>query len=485
MLDIRHIRQNPGLYEQNCIDRNYKSLSRNSWKITELFQQLQKSQKEAHHLRERNNQLRRIIAHAVNFSGDAEGAMSPSEEQKSALEEARELKKKLESFNELEDQLNMEMFNLALELPNLSSRYTPVGTKPEVLGYINDHLEPPTSSSDRVWRSHVHIGTELGLLDFEGAAKASGWGWYYLKNEAAQLEQALIQYAISVALKRGWKLVSPPSMVYAHIAAACGFQPRDQHGEQQIYAIEQSEKDRAKPQMVLAGTAEIPLAGMMASEILEEPQLPLKMIGVSRCYRAEAGARGVDTKGLYRVHEFTKVEMFAWTMPDPTIGAQGDEIFKESPRLDSQADFVFNEMLQIQQEILRNLDLHCRILEMPTTDLGANAARKRDIEAFFPSRREKDDGWGEVSSLSLCTDYQTRRLSTRVVVENDKPKRLDFPWTINGTALAVPRVLAAILENHWNDERLEVTIPECLRPWMGGKEVISANKEFQVSEVSA
>ncbi len=410
--------------------------------------------------------------------------MSLSEEQKEALEEARVLKKRLEGFNEVDDKLNKEMFELALELPNLSSRYTPLGTEPDVLGYINDHLEPQASTSDHVWRSHVHIGMELDLLDFEGAAKASGWGWYYLKNEAAQLEQALIQYAISVALKRGWKLVTPPSMVYAHVAAACGFQPRDQHGEQQIYTIEQSEKDRAKPQLALAGTAEIPLAGMMASQTLEESQLPLKVIGVSRCYRAEAGARGVETKGLYRVHEFNKVEMFAWTMPDPTIGAQGDEIFKESPRLDSQADSVFDEMRQIQQEILRDLDLHCRILEMPSADLGASATRKQDIEAFFPSRREKHGGWGEVCSLSLCTDYQTRRLSTRVKIENGAPKRLDFPWTMNGTALAVPRVLAAVLENHWDDERLEVRIPTCLRPWMGGKEVISANKVFQVSEES-
>jgi seryl-tRNA synthetase len=421
----------------------------------------------------------------VNFSGDAEGAMSPSEQHRKALEEAKVLKKRLESFNELEDKLNKEMFELALELPNLSSRYTPLGTDPEVLGYINDHLEPLALASDRVWRSHTHIGMELDLLDFDGAAKASGWGWYYLKNEAAQLEQALIQYAINVALKRGWKLVTPPSMVYAHVAAACGFQPRDQHGEQQVYTIEQSEKDRAKPQMALAGTGEIPLAGMMASQILEESQLPIKLIGVSRCYRAEAGARGVDSKGLYRVHEFTKVEMFAWTMPDSTIVTQGDEIFKESSRLDSQADSVFNEMLQIQQEILRDLDLHCRILEMPTADLGASATRKRDIEAFFPSRREKHDGWGEVCSLSLCTDYQTRRLSTRVKIENGTSKRLDFPWTINGTALAVPRVLAAVLENHWNEERIEVRIPECLRSWMGGKEVISASKLFQASEVSA
>lgn len=485
MLDIKHIRQNPGLYEQNCVDRNYNLLSRNSYVITELFTQLQSSQKEAQHLRERNNQLRRVIAHAANFSGDAEGAMAPSDEVKAALAEARELKKKLEVFHELEDRLNKEMFELALSLPNLSSAHTPVGTEPEVLEYINEHPEPPGQPSDRVWRSHVHIGSELELLDFECAAKASGWGWYYLKNEAAQLEQALIQYALSVALKRGFNMVSPPSMVYAHIAAACGFQPRDQSGEQQVYMVEQAEKDRAKPQMVMAGTAEIPLAGMHAGATLEGPDLPLKMVGVSRCYRAEAGARGVDTKGLYRVHEFSKVEIFAWTMPDADSSAESEGGFQAAPDKASQANIVYEEMLDIQKEILQNLGLHCRVLEMPTTDLGASASRKRDIEVFFPSRRDtKDDGWGEVTSLSLCTDYQSRRLSTRVKLESETPKRLDFPWTINGTALAIPRVLAALLENGWDEDSMSVTIPDCLRPWMGGIEKIQADEEKVVAEMS-
>ncbi|KAH8730747.1 hypothetical protein GQ44DRAFT_699792 [Phaeosphaeriaceae sp. PMI808] len=277
------------------------------------------------------------------------------------------------------------------------------------------------------------------------------------------LEQALVQYALSVARKRGWKAVAPPSLVYSHIASACGFQPRDQNGEQQIYAIEQPEKDKSKPQLALAGTAEIPLAGMKANQTLDESQLPMKTVGVSRCYRAEAGARGADTKGLYRVHEFTKVEMFAWALPDNV----GEDHFTSSSTANSEA--IFEEMLGIQQEILESLGLHCRILEMPTTDLGASATRKRDIEAFFPSRREKDEGWGEVTSTSMCTDYQARRLHTRTRIKG----KLEFPHTLNGTALAVPRVLAAILENHWNVETGSVTIPQVLQPFMGGQEQIS------------
>ena len=378
------------------------------------------------------------------------------------IKEARELKEKISNIEEKEKVLMGEIDGMAAAIPNLTSEETPRGNEPVVLGCINDHPEPDPSISDRVWRSHIHVGSELGLLDFAGAATTSGWGWYYLLNDAAQLEQALVQYALSVAKKHGWGMVSPPSMVYSHIAAACGFQPRDQNGEQQIYNIQQNANDVGrKPEMSLAGTAEIPIAGMKANTVLAEMDLPMKRVGVSRCYRAEAGARGVDTKGLYRVHEFTKVEMFAWTLPSSQASTE-----------------VFEEMLSIQTQILTSLDLHCRILSMPSADLGASATRKIDIEAFFPSRRPKDDGWGEVTSTSMCTDYQSRRLATRV----DKRSlggKIDFPFTVNGTAMAVPRVLAAILENGWDEERNEVRIPECLWPWMDGVKVIKQKEKLR------
>jgi seryl-tRNA synthetase len=427
-------------------------------------------QQSARQLRERNNQLRRKLADAANRSGDAEGDIRLTEDKDSMMKEAKALKAELSGIEEKEGLLQEKMEQLAEGLPNLSSTQTPVGEEHQLIEYINEHPEVQPSRSDRVWRSHVHIGTELSLLDFAGAAQTSGWGWYYLTNEGAMLEQALIQYALSVARKRGWKVVAPPTLVYSHIAAACGFQPRDQSGEQQIYAIEQAEKDKAKPQLVLAGTAEIPLAGMKANQTFEDSDLPLKTVGVSRSYRAEAGARGVDTKGLYRVHEFTKVEMFAWTLPD----SNDQEHF--SVPTESSSEAIFEEMLSIQKEILQSLGLHCRIIEMPTTDLGASATRKRDIEAFFPSRQEKNGGWGEVTSTSMCTDYQSRRLHTRVRMEK-AGRKLDFPYTLNGTALAVPRVLAAILETQWNERDYTVTIPEVLRPYMGGLEKIKGHKK--------
>jgi len=410
-------------------------------------------------MREHNNILQGQLS-SPNASGQAEAVAAVGYENMSRQEiitRSRELKSKLSAIEAQETELMAQIESLALALPNFTSEETPRGTVPRVVGYINEHPEPAPDQSDRVWRSHVHIGSELKLLDFASAATSSGWGWYYLLNEAALLEQALVQYAISVAMKHGWRLVSPPSVVYSHVAAACGFMPRDNNGETQIYTLAQSDADRerGRPELCLAGTAEIPLAGMCANTTLEESELPRKHIAVSRCYRAEAGARGVDTKGLYRVHEFTKVELFAWTLPDLEASTA-----------------VFDEILSIQTHILGSLGLHCRILEMPATDLGASAYRKKDIEAFFPSRRPRDDGYGEVTSASVCTDYQARRLGTKVKVRTGKGK--DWVHTVNGTGMAVPRVLAAVLESGWDEETGSVKIPECLWPWMGGVKRIEA-----------
>ncbi|KAK1472575.1 seryl-tRNA synthetase [Colletotrichum abscissum] len=455
IIDIRHIRENPELHEQNCLERNYVQQSKSPARINEIFAQWQALQKDSRAVRERSNLLRRQIANPASTSGDdnAEFNEIRSKTRDELLDEARVLKQKLAAVEQDEAKLVEEMEGLALAIPNLTSDVTPVGDEPRLLSYINEHPHETPSASDKVWRSHAHIGSELGLLDFAGAGTVSGWGWYYLLDEAAQLEQALVQYALAVATRHGWRQVAPPSVVYSHVAAACGFQPRDQNGEQQIYSLAQSAADaeRGKPELSLAGTSEIPLAGMKAETTLDATELPAKRVAVSRCYRAEAGARGASTKGLYRVHEFTKVEMFAWTAPDA----------------DETVD-VFEEMLDIQTEILGSLGLHCRVLEMPTADLGASAVRKCDIEAFFPSRQEQNDGWGEVTSASICTDYQTRRLATRAKIDG----KLTFPWTVNGTALAVPRVLAALLEAGWNEQEMSVSIPACLQPWMEGKEKI-------------
>ncbi|KAJ4422819.1 Serine--tRNA ligase, mitochondrial [Gnomoniopsis sp. IMI 355080] len=492
VIDVKHIRQNPSLYEQTCLERNYPALAPYPQRIIALHEEWQARQREGRSLRERSNLLRRQLANPSSVREDEDDPAAKQVQRNTraeSLEEARLLKAQLSTIEADEARLQADIHSLALALPNLTSPVTPRGDEPLVLSYINDHPEPTPAASDRVWRSHVHIGTELGLLDFAAAGTASGWGWYYLLDEGAQLEQALVSYALATATKYGWRQVSPPTMVYSHIAAACGFQPRDAHGETQVYAIAQSQadRDRGRPELCMTGTAEIALAGMHADSVLDEAALPSRRVAVSRCYRAEAGARGADTKGLYRVHEFTKVELFAWTRP-------GDGEEEEGT-----SNEVFEEMVDMQIEILSGLGLHCRVLEMPSGDLGASAARKNDIEAWFPSRARRDtveggggaaaavvatenkeveEGWGEVTSASICTDYQTRRLGTRVRIASEGGK-MSFPWTVNGTAMAVPRVLAAILENGWDEAEMTVTIPEVLRPWMEGKEKIGVKHRLR------
>ena len=445
--NTKHIRQNPEIYSKDCLQRNNKPQSENPFKIVELYGECIQYQKSVRGALERS----RAIALLLSKGGGHDG-----EGREKLRQEARDLKWQLQAHDSHVRQLLDEIGRLAEELPNLSRDETPKDGKPDkVLGYINKHPNPPSASHDRAWRHQVDISTEFDLVDFLGAVKTSGWGWYILKNEAVHVEYALVQYALQVAEQHGFSIIMPPSMVYSHIASACGFRPRDQKGEQQVYGIQQTKRDQEKDKAshCLAGTAEIPLAGMKANEVIDPADLPIRVVGPSRCYRAEAGARGVDTKGLYRVHEFTKVEMFAWT-------AQGGE--KE----------VFDSMHAVQTEILQSLGLHCRILEMSSPELGASAARKIDIEAYFPSRHERNEGWGEVTSLSICTDYQTRRLNTRVRNPAGSQTKMGFPSTVNGTAMAVPRILAAILEYGWDEKEDCVRIAEVLWPWMNGIHVI-------------
>ncbi|KAF8419652.1 hypothetical protein EV426DRAFT_634289 [Tirmania nivea] len=488
-LNIKAIRTDPDYHSQNCISRNYPHLAQIPYRIAALYEQWAALQTSLRTERGRHNNISgRLRARAPMKSTLAGDVVD--EERESLLAEAKELKEKITGVEAEEAALDEEMRELALKLPNVTHPDTPIGDEPKALGYINEHLlpAPPETLISSVnlppgnTKSHIQIGSELHLLDFSAAATVSGWGWYYLMNEAVLLEQALINYALHIAVQQGWQLITPPSIVYSHIAAACGFKPRDQHGEQQIYTLQQPARHQgAKPELSLAGTAEIPLAGMFANKVFSEDELPLKTVGVSRCYRAEAGARGVESKGLYRVHEFTKVEMFAWTLPDsvpaiptnPNITTEADAIPKQPTPL---TEKVFSEMLHLQTTFLASLNLPARILSMPSTDLGASASKKIDIEVYMPSRYNTSTGpWGEVSSLSNCLDYQSRRLNARVRMKGNvgpDKKKTEFPVTLNGTAMAVPRVLLAILENGWDEGVQGVVVPKELRKWMGGTEVI-------------
>ena len=465
-INIKDIRERPIEYSSNALARNCTPQSAFPAKIVELHQQCVALQREARKVREANNVLKGLIANPMSTrERDAAkelGFENFSREQ--LIEKGKEFKVQLSKIEEREEPLLKSIDEMAVQMPNFSSPTSPEGQEAKVIELIGGDHPEKGDTTDRVWKSHVHIGLECEVLDFASAAQSSGWGWYYLLNEGAMLEQALVQYAISKAMAKGWKFVSPPSIVYSHAASACGFLPRDTNGETQVYTLSQSEEDKARgvPEMSLAGTAEIPLAAMGANRVFAPSELPMRHVAVSRCYRAEAGARGVDTKGLYRVHEFTKVELFSFTSPD----------LEETTK-------TFESIVEMQKEILSELGLHARVLEMPTTDLGASAYRKIDIEAFFPSRRDRDEGYGEVTSTSICTDYQARRLNS--VVKSKVGRQ--FVYTVNGTGMAVPRVLACILENGWEEERRVVRVPECLWPWMGGVKEIKAKVSAMVDYV--
>ncbi|KAF3918640.1 hypothetical protein AA313_de0204421 [Arthrobotrys entomopaga] len=468
IIATKPIRENPELYSQTCLKRNLPLEATYPARILKLSDDL-------FELRGSLNQNRSQL----NSLSDAIKAAAPRrkinpEEWDNLQSQARKLKQKVSAAETIEYQMENEMKILASDLPNLIHPDTPSAGKPRVIEYINEDKLPrevismapkPTNTelpelvfTGTPGTSHVDIGHELGILDFTSSSRTSGWGWYFLLGDAVLLEQALVQYALACARRRGWDLVSPPSMVYSHIVGACGFKPRDQNSEQQIYHIAQTPTASAsqeipKPELCLAGTAEIPLAGMLANTSLPQKVFPRKMVGVSRSYRAEAGSHGLATKGLYRVHEFTKVELFAWILADHVA-----------------SDLMFKEMLGLQIEILKGLDIPARVIDIPTDDLGAPAYRKYDIEAYMPSRQgEKYGGWGEVTSVSECIDYQARRLNARYKQPDGK---LGFLWSLNGTALAVPRIMIAILENNWDNHKGEVRIPTNLHEYMGGTTVI-------------
>ncbi|KAF4435938.1 seryl-tRNA synthetase [Fusarium austroafricanum] len=447
-LDIRHILNNADLYAQTCLSRNYPNLASNPSRIIELHAYCQALQEDARSLRERAGVLKKQLLVLKIEGKGVEGV----------LQEAREIKTKLLEVEKKEVDAIKKVEELALALPNLTSKETPRGAEFEVLGYGNADektIQIEDSKGKRI--SHIDIGKQLGIIDFASADTAFGYRWYYLVGAGALLEQALVSYALAFTTRHGWTPVSPPSLVYSHISAACGFQPRDSSGEQQVYNIAQDKKDKIRgvPEISLTRTSEIALAGMKANAIISEAELPLKRVAASRCYRAEAGAKGADIKGLYRVHEFTKMELFAWTKPD-----------KE------EVEDIFDEMTDIQTDILCALGLTCRVLDMPAHKLGVRETRKIDVEVFFPFRavgKTEDEiqeaAWGEVASASICTDYQSRRLATRMRGPGDG--KLEFPWTVNGTALAVPRVLAALLEIGWDGEEGIVRLPKVLHQFMG------------------
>jgi seryl-tRNA synthetase len=307
-------------------------------------------------------------------------------------------------------------------IPNLVHPDAPVGGEQDyrVLRQVG---EPRAGGLD-----HLALAAKLDLVDFEGGARVAGQKWYFLKNEAVLLELALVRYAVDVVRAAGFTLYATPDVARPEIVDGTGYDPRG--AETQIYSL-------ANAELCLIGTAEITLGGLHADSILDE--LPLRLAGVSHCFRTEAGAAGRESKGLYRVHQFTKVEMFAFTRPE-------------------ESEAMHEELLAVEERIFQALEIPYRVIDTATGDLGAPAYRKYDVEAWMPGR----GAWGEVTSTSNCTDFQARRLRVRFRRE----KKAELVHTLNGTALAVPRTIVALLENHQRPDG-SVGVPKALQPYLG------------------
>ncbi|RMG95151.1 MAG: serine--tRNA ligase [Deltaproteobacteria bacterium] len=288
-------------------------------------------------------------------------------------------------------------------------------------------------------KDHLTLAEGLGIVDFEAGAKVAGQKFYYLVEDGAMLDLALQMYALEVARRHGFRLHVTPDLARAEIVAGLGFQPRGP--STQIYSVEGTD-------LCLVGTAEITLGGMLADEILDAEDLPILLAGLSHCFRTEAGSAGQESKGLYRVHQFTKVELFAFTHGDVQV-----------------SDAMHRRFLDIEIEIFEGLGIPFRVLDMATGDLAAPAYRKYDLEAHLPGR----GGWGEITSTSNCTDYQARRLKIRYrdpEAADRRRGRNRFVHMVNGTAVATSRAIVAILE-HYQQADGSVVVPEVLRRWVG------------------
>jgi seryl-tRNA synthetase len=319
-------------------------------------------------------------------------------------------------------------------VPNLTHPDAPIGGE-DALRVLRTWGRP--RQFDFKPLDHVALCDKLDLVDLAAGSKVAGHGFYFLKNEAVLLELALIQYAIHKLRKEGFTLFTTPDLARDEVLEGIGFLPRGP--EAQIYSIENSD-------LSLVATAEITLGGMLKDEIVSAADLPLRCAGLSHCFRTEAGAHGKATRGIYRVHQFTKVEMFGFTAPE--LAASDD---------------LHQTIVRIEEEIFQGLGIPYRVIDTPSGDLGGPAYRKFDLEAWMPGRGEAGE-FGEVTSASNCTDYQARRLGIRCKSTDWKGTR--YVHTLNGTAVAVTRALIALLENHQQADG-SVVIPEVLRPWTG------------------
>jgi seryl-tRNA synthetase len=369
-----------------------------------------------------------------NLKGQQKSSPAPeTDEQLDALtRKGTELSNNLASLAIKQEEIKKLADKAMSGISNLVHKDAPIGEEKD-FEVIETVGKPRDFDAEGIKiKDHVELGEELKLIDLERGAKVSGSRFYYLVGDGALLELALVNFAIDIAQSHGFTPVIPPALVKPAAMEGTGFLGQ---AAENVYRIEQDD-------MYLVGTSEVPLAAMHMDEILNNKELPIKYAGYSPCYRREAGSHGKDTRGIFRVHWFDKVEMFIFSNID-------------------EADKIHTELLEIEKEILTKLELPFRVIDVATGDLGSSAARKFDCEAWIPSSNE----YRELTSTSNCTEFQARRLKIRTRAGD----KTNYVATLNGTLLAVTRTIVALLENHQQKDG-SIKIPTALRPYLRNRE---------------
>jgi seryl-tRNA synthetase len=416
MIDVKLLRDNPDLIKKAVERKGYKV------DIDEILE-LDK------HKRSLMQEIEGYRREAKEIASAGANVSEENKEKGSQLKEKIKVKEK--ELNVIEDDFSARF----AEIPNPAFDEVPDGKGEKENKELR--IVGERRGFDFGPKDHFELAKINDLIDFEAGAKIAGSQFFYLKNDAAMLELALTHYALDILRKEGFEIIFTPDLAKSKFYLGTGYMPKGD--EAQIYEIKDSD-------LGLIATAEVALAGYHADEVLDEKDLPKKYAGLSHCFRREAGAYGKYSKGLYRVHQFTKVEMFCYAKPE------------ESKQ-------IHEEILSIEEKIFSGLEIPYRVVEMCAGDLGAQAAKKYDLEAWMPGRGD----WGEVTSTSNTTDYQSRNLNIKYRKANGET---DFAHTLNGTAIATSRAIIAILENYQRADG-SIDVPKALQKYLSFKVIPS------------
>ena len=419
MLDIKFIKEHLEQVKKNITDRNMVA---DADLVVKLYDEKNALQQKLDGLRQQRNE------NAAKMKGKLEQDVRTA-----LIAEGKKLKDDIAALEKDFEEKDKAFKVAMMDIPNMAHPDAPIGKEDKENLEVKKWGNIP--KFDFQPKDHVELCEALDLVDFETATRVSGTKFYYLKNEAVILELALTRYVMDIIMKEGFTPFITPDVAKEEVAAGIGFNPRGE--ESNIYTVEGTGT-------CLVGTAEITLGGYFAGKTIDAGKLPIKMAGLSHCFRREAGAAGQFSKGLYRVHQFSKVEMFIYCLPEKS-----------------------NEMHQyirsVEEKIFQGLDVPYRVVDTCTGDLGASAYRKYDLEAWMPGR----DDYGEITSTSNCTDFQARRLGIKYKDENGT----SYLHMLNGTAMALTRAMIAIIENNQQADG-SILIPKNLVPYTGFDRIV-------------